>query len=60
LEPLSVIILILFGASYLVIKSRQEIKTLGWDFTISRKEHYIPIINFTCIIQLVCVKCKKF
>ena len=29
LEPLSVIILILFGASYLVIKSRQEIKTLG-------------------------------
>lgn len=28
LEPLSVIILILFGVSYLIIKSRQEIKTL--------------------------------
>lgn len=28
LEPLSVIILILFGLSYLIIKSKQEVKTL--------------------------------
>ncbi|HKQ22451.1 MAG TPA: hypothetical protein VJS91_10460 [Nitrososphaeraceae archaeon] len=28
LEPLSIIILILFGLSYLIIKSKQEVKTL--------------------------------
>lgn len=28
LEPLSVIILILFGLSYLIIKSKQEVKTI--------------------------------
>lgn len=50
LEPLSVIILILFGLTYLIIKSRREIKTLEWDFTIYGKEYNISIIDFTCIV----------